>query len=257
MKTVKIALLLFLLTLSLRVTVAAETIRISSGEFAPWTSEELRHAGLTNHLISEAFKLVGYEVEFSFFPWDQAYDVAKDANSFQATSYWYLSDHHDKDYYASDPLQVDRTVFFHQIDSSLENWNTLDDLKGLRIGATRGYTYTPEFWEAEASGLLDIQIADTDEINFEKLVNGEIDLFPTELLTGKQLLYRTYSPQIVDFIGYHRKPLSAPTGHLLISKQLENGEELLVQFNQGLAKLIESGRNIRFQQNMIEGKYIK
>ena len=236
-------------------TPAAETIHITTGEFTPWTSANLKHGGFTNHVISEAFKLEGYDVKFTFYPWKRTYEAAKDGNGFQATSYWYPSEERARDYFYSHPLQIDRTVFFHLKDSPLPNWKTLDDLKGKRIGATREYTYTPEFWAAQKSGRLNIQVANSDEVNFNKLINGRIDLFPAELQLGRRLLNQVFGLDVAETVGYHVNPLVAPTGHLLISKQIENGEELASKFNQGLAKLIESGRYAQFQQDLVTGKY--
>ena len=134
----------------------AESIEITTGEYAPWTSESLKHGGFSTHVITEAFKLEGYDVNFTFYPWKRVYEAAKDGRRFHASSWWYTSDERAKDFHYSDPLLTDSTVFFYLKENPLGEWNALDDLKGRRIGATAGYTYTPEFWEAAKSGLLDI-----------------------------------------------------------------------------------------------------
>ena len=251
----RITILLYLLLTFVPVASAGETIHITTGEFMPWTSANLNHGGFTNHVISEAFKLEGYDVKLTFYPWKRAYEAAKDGKEFQGTSYWYPSEERARDYYYSHPLQIDRTVFFHLKDKPLPDWKTLDDFKGMRIGATRAYTYTPEFWEAQKSGRLNIQVANSDEVNFNKLINGRIDLFPSELQLARRLLDQMFGASVAETVGFHFKPLVAPTGHLLISKQLENGEDLVNTFNQGLAKLIGSASYVELQQDMIAGKY--
>jgi len=240
-----------------QVASAQETIHISTGEYLPWASESLKHGGFTNHVISEAFKLEGYDVKFTFYPWKRAFEAAKDGKDFQATSYWYPSEERAQSYHYSHALQIDRTVFFHLKDTPIPDWETLDDLKGKRIGATRAYTYTPEFWEAQESGRLNIQVGNSDEVNFNKLINGRIDLFPAELQLGRRLLNQLFGADVAATVAYHVKPLVAPTAHLLISKQLENGEDLAAEFNQGLAKLIESGRYAELQNDMFTGNYLQ
>lgn len=244
-----------LLTAATQIATAGPTIHITAGEFAPWSSKALKHNGFTNHVISEAFKLEGHEVEFVFYPWKRAYESAKSGEEFQATSYWYPSEERSKYFYYSEPLQEDAVVFFHLKSTPLGEWNTLDDLKGKRIGATAGYTYTAEFWDAAKSKRLDIQEASSDELNFKKLLKGRIDLFPTGPLVGQKLLQEEFGADVTEKVTYNPKPLVAPTGHLLISKEVENAEALVATFNRGLAKLRKSGRYAQFQEDLIAGKY--
>ena len=107
-------------------------------------------------------------------------------------------------------------------------------MKGKRIGATTGFTYTKEFWEAAKSKRLDIEEASTQEQNFKKLLKGRIDLFPVDALVGQKVLLEAFGKRAADSVTYHSKPMFAPTGHLLFSKKTLNGEELLAAFNRGL-----------------------
>ena len=254
MKASRSIIFLFLLGL-LQNGYAAETIRITTGEFAPWTSAELNHNGFTSHIISEAFKLEGYEVEFTFYPWKRAYDSVKSGEQFHATSYWYPSAERSKDFIYSDPIQIDATVFFYMKDNPPPEWEALADLKGRRIGATSGFTYTKEFWDAAKSGSLDIEEANSEELNFKKLLKGRIDLFPSNPLVGQKILVEAFGLRAAEKVAYHPKPLIAPTGHLLFTRKLANAEELVAVFNRGLAKLRKSGRYTLFQAELISGRY--
>jgi len=255
MRSIKTIIAAWLIMGVVSVASAGEAIRITTGEFPPWSSETLKNYGITSHIISEAFKLEGYEVEFTYFPWSRVYESAKDGKEFQATSYWYPSEERAREFHYSDALQTDQMVFFHMKDKPLPDWETLDDLKGKRIGATREYTYTKEFWDAKDSGRLDIEVANTDELNFKKLLKGRIDMFATGPLSGQKVLRESFGPEAADRVAFHSKPLVAPTAHLLFSKQLENGEELVVAFNRGLAKLRDSGHYRQLQEDLIAGKY--
>ena len=245
----------FLLITFAEISIGAETVHISTGEFAPWSSKSLKHNGFTSHVIKEAFALSGHDVDFTYYPWKRAFDSAKDGKKFQATSYWYPSDERTKEFYYSDPIQVDKTVFFHLKSNPLADWKMLDDLKGKRIGATAGFTYTKEFWDAAKSKQLDVQEASSDELNFKKLLKGRVDLVPSDPLVGQKILLESFGSDVADTVTFNPKPLVAPTGHLLISKQLANGEELLDAFNRGLAELRSSGRYAQFQADLIAGKY--
>jgi polar amino acid transport system substrate-binding protein len=254
MKALRLIILVCLLLLG-QSALADETINITTGEYAPWTSEKLKHLGFSSHVISEAFKLEGYEVKFTFYPWKRVYEAAKSGDRFQASSWWYLSEERATEFHYSEPLLVDSTVFFHLKENAIPDWNNLDDLKGKRIGATAGYTYTPEFWEAAKSGHLDIQEASSDELNFKKLLKGRIDMFPTSDLVGQKLLKERFGSVAAESVTFHPIPLLSSPGHLLFSKKLPNGNELVSIFNRGLAKLRESGRYDQFWADLIAGNY--
>jgi polar amino acid transport system substrate-binding protein len=239
----------------MQIASAGETIEITTGEFAPWTSESLKHGGFSNHVITEAFKQEGYAVNFTFYPWKRVYEAAKAGDRFQASAWWYSSEERARDFYYSDPLLVDSMVFFHLKDNPVPDWKTLDDFKGRRIGATAGYTYTPEFWDAAKSRRLDIQEASTDELNFKKLLKGRIDMFATSDLVGQKLLNEKFEPEQAGKVTFNPQPLMSSPGHLLFSRKSTNGEELVVIFNRGLAKLRESGQYDQFWADLIAGNY--
>ena len=254
MKTLQ-ALILFCLLALVQSASAAETIQITTGEYAPWTSENLKHGGFSSHVITEAFKLEGYEVNFTFYPWKRVYEAAKKGNRFPASAWWYPSEERSEHFYYSAPLLMDSTVFFHLKDKPLPEWETLEDLRDRNIGATSGYTYTAEFWDAAKSKRLDIQEASSDELNFKKLLKGRIDLFPTSDLVGQKLLKEVFTPEEAEKVVFHPKPLMSVPGHLLFSRKHPNGEELMAVFNSGLAKLRASGRYDQFWADLISGKY--
>ena len=234
---------------------AEKTINITTGEWAPWTSKSMKHEGFTSHVISEAFKLEGYQVNFTFYPWKRVYEAAKSGDRFQASSWWYTSEERATEFYYSEPLLIDSMVFFHLKDNAVHDWSSLDELKDKRIGATAGYTYTPEFWDAAKSGSLDIEEASSDELNFKKLLKGRIDIFPTSTIVGQKILIEQFGPGEAEKVTYHPQPLMSSPGHLLFSRKLGNGQELVETFNRGLAKLRDSGQYDQFWADLNAGNY--
>ena len=251
----RIALLILFMLAGVQSVVGGEVIHITTGEYPPWTSEKLKHGGFTNHIVIEAFALEGYTVEFTFYPWKRAYAAAKKGEKFQATSYWYPSERRIKDFIYSEPLQEDAIVFFHLKNNPLADWNTLDDLRGKTIAANEGFTYTDEFWAASEAGVLDVEVAISDEINFRKLLKGRVDLYPSDPLVAQRVLLEKFGLEAREAVTYHPKPLTAATGHLLFSKKSKNVEELVAAFNRGLATLKSSGRYALFQAEWVAGKY--
>ncbi|MDG3085119.1 hypothetical protein P7F88_02995 [Vibrio hannami] len=52
-------------------------VNVTTGEWAPYTSQNLPHGGLANHIVSEAFSAVGIKTNFGFFPWRRSYLYVK------------------------------------------------------------------------------------------------------------------------------------------------------------------------------------
>ena len=140
---------------------AEEIIAVATLEYAPWTGKDLKFNGFVNHVITEAFRHQGYSVKFSYMPWKRAVIETKNGN-YSALSYVYLSKDREKEFYLSDPISAEKLVLFHLQSNPIKNWQTLDDLKDYKFGATRGYTYTKEFWQAVESKRLRVDVTDSD-----------------------------------------------------------------------------------------------
>jgi polar amino acid transport system substrate-binding protein len=233
---------------------AEQIITVATLEYHPWTGKNLKFNGFVNHVITEAFQRKGYSVKFAYLPWKRGVIETKNGN-YSALSYVYLSEDREKEFFLSDPISEEKIVFFHLKSNPIQDWKTLDDLKNYRFGATRGYTYTKEFWEAAASKRIKVDIADSDKQNFQKLFAGRIDIFPSGLVNGYSLLKNEFDVSKSHLLTYHPKPLSKTTGHLAFTRNRKDSENLRRIFNQGLAELKQEGLYDLFVVDLLEGKY--
>jgi polar amino acid transport system substrate-binding protein len=233
---------------------AGEIITIATLEYSPWTGKNLKYNGFANHVITEAFQRKGYTVKYTYLPWQRAVKETKDGK-YMALSYVYWSKNREKEFYLSDPINEEKIVLFHLKSNPIKDWKTLDDLKNYKFGATRGYTYTKEFWEAEESKRLDADVTDSDRQNFKKLLAGRIDIFPSGLVNGYSILRKEFDASESDLISFHPKLLSKTTGHLALTRSSKNSGNLLRIFNQGLAELKKEGLYNKFRDDLLAGKY--
>jgi len=233
---------------------AEEIIAIATLEYHPWTGKNLKFNGFVNHVVSEAFRRKGYSVNFTYLPFERGVIETKDGQ-YSALSYVYWSKDREKEFYLSEPISEEKIVFFHLKSNPIKDWKTLDDLKNYKFGATRGYTYTKEFWEAVESKRLKADLTDNDMQNFKKLFAGRIDIFPSGLVNGISLLQKEFDASKSHLLIYHPKPLSNITGHLAFTMSRKNSESLLQIFNQGLAELKEDGLYDQFVLDLLAGKY--
>jgi polar amino acid transport system substrate-binding protein len=229
-------------------------IKVSTGEYAPYTSESSAHGGFVNRVIKASFALQNVEVLFSYFPWKRALDEAA-SGAFEASSFWFIDKERAQGFYYSDGITHHRELLFHLKSTILPDWESVEDLRDFTFGATLGYTYTRSFWEAARAGRIAVHETRADELNFKKLLEKRIDIFPMEEITGWQLVNKRLPSGASDLLTTHPRPLSSSTGHLIFSKQLAGNEELVRLFNQGLRQLRESGVYKQYLEEFQEGVY--
>lgn len=84
------------------------------------------------------------------------------------------------------------------------DFNTLNDLQGLRIGATQGFSYTKAFWDAADSGVFTLDMVVKNELNMNKLLRGRFDTYANSRI---DTLYQAKQGGYLDDITFLEKPL--------------------------------------------------
>lgn len=78
------------------------------------------------------------------------------------------------------------------------------DLKGLKIGITKGMSYSDEFWEAVEEGTLTVDEIVKNELQLDKLLKKRIDAVP---LNTKTTLYEAKREGVLGEITYLPKSI--------------------------------------------------
>jgi len=232
---------------------ADEPVTIATGEWAPWTGSQLKHHGFVNHLVELAFAQQEYSVKFEYYPWTRAYHLVE-TGALPVASYVYSSRERQKTVLYSDPVTDERIVFFVMKGSKIEV-QSLDDLSNYTVGITRGNTYTDEFRRRVADGRITADTANTDLLNFRKLLTHRIDILPASLLQGYKVLRTHFDTDIAQQITVLDMPLTNTTGHLMFSREQPGAMTLQEAFNAGLQTLRDSGQYETLYNDMLEGAY--
>ncbi|MBU2705388.1 transporter substrate-binding domain-containing protein [Zooshikella marina] len=224
------------------VTDTTKTVSITSGEWPPYTSHDLEGGGVFTKIITQAFSLEGYSVDIKYYPWQRSYFLTADGQA-DASLAWAPTDDRKKDFIFSDPVTFSTKVFFH-LKAFKFNWNSLNDVRHLRTIATKKYTYGNEFDLAAKQNQMNIIYSNNDEQKFRMLLAGRADLVPMEKLVGLFLIKNKFTVRQASRITYHNKPLQNTPICVAFSKKInsERLTTLLQAFNEGLAKLKESGQ---------------
>ncbi|QJB55566.1 transporter substrate-binding domain-containing protein [Pseudodesulfovibrio sp. zrk46] len=232
----------------------AEEIVVTNGEWPPYTSKEFKHGGYATRICTQAFAIGGMDVRYMWMPWKRGYESARSGPA-MGTFTWNKTREGEKHFYYSDPVFAPQTVIFHTRGSSFDWW-TPDDFGHLRVGATLGYLYEDELRKAVNRHGGKLEIAPTDEINFQKLAAGRIDVFPCAKEVGLYLMRHKLPPGSADTINYHPRLLLEATAYLLISKRIHNGPDIIKRFNEGLQILRDSGKYDEYHFESLRGEYM-
>ena len=224
---------LFIASVSLPST--AETIRIATGEYPPLLSESLPENGPGLALIRNAFSRKGIDVEFGFFPWSRAY-IMVDSGEWDASATWYKRPDREENNYFSDPLYVSEFALFYRGEQQ-PNWTVLADLSAFKIGATRGYSYSEEFWQLHETEALDVDIAESDLQNLKRVTLGRVDLVLANRTVGQYLLEKHFSEEVSSSVKQSTQALMAAPVYVIFSKSKASNIRLLSLFNEGLREI--------------------
>lgn len=253
-----------LIILSVFVTgVSAEgtkTLVLGNGEWEPFQSEHLRFNGVVSRIVSESFASQDIATEFIFYPWKRNFELAK-RGKLAGTFVWSKTEDRERDFLFSDVVMRDFPVLFFRSDNPPDAWEpgNWTSLKGLRIGATIGYTYLADFASFEEKSLIKVERVASDELNFRKLIMGRIDVYPATLESGYGILNSYFLDEEVAELSY--APLMPPgyegVGYsLIIGKSYPGAAELIKSFNAGLRYLKEQGLYDRYFEESRAGLYL-
>lgn len=236
-------------------------IIMASGEWPPFCSENMLYEGIISRIAKEAFKRKDMDLDFIYQPWKKSMKDTK-RGTYPMTFPWRKNEERLESFYYSEPIAYLQNVFFYRKDIDFD-WETLDDLEGIIVGANQeymvsanqAYSYGDEIDIAVESGKLIFEYASKDSLNFQKLATGKIDVLINDLDVGYHIIHNELTAEEIQSITYHPKPVTKKALYILFSKNHEGSPELLLKFNEGLKELEDSGIIEEWWEESRDGKY--
>ena len=214
---------------------ADKTVRLTNGEWKPFQSEDLPDYGPYSLIAKRAFVLSGYQVEFGFFPWKRAQSLVKQGE-WDGTFFWVSTPEREIDYLVSrSAFHFDEVIFARMDD--LPSFKTPESFEGKTMGRLNGSAFGAQFNDMIERGAIAVIEAKTNEQLFELLATGRADFVPELLTSG----YEAVDQFDHTTIGHSDLFTTKWTYHMLISRKIPDGEELLTAFHAGLDRLEASG----------------
>lgn len=199
----------------------AEKIRIVTEPWAPYVMvENGKASGLDYDTTAIVFQRLGIDVQWQFLPWKRCLMMLQQGDADGALDIFKASERDDLLLYPSEPMSDVNWVLF-QATARPHAFNSLEDLKGLTIGVSPGYLYSPEF---DSSAAFIREPAPSHEANFGKLTRGRIDLLVTDRRLGQQMLDQL---KLRDQVS--QLPTVLSTREQFLALRRNAGMDLLVQ----------------------------
>ncbi|HOV14900.1 MAG TPA: transporter substrate-binding domain-containing protein [Spirochaetota bacterium] len=135
---------------------------------------------------------------------------------------------------------IDWNLFIRKEDEGKYKFETYNDLKGLKIGYTKGNSYTEDFFTALKNGIFEGDEVVKEELQIVKLLNGRINMVPLSKLSA---LYQAKNEGYIDKISYLPKPMkSEPYYNTFVKKSDYPNLSLLVKkYDETLKEMKKSG----------------
>lgn len=169
-------------------------------------------------IAKELFKKLNVDYEFTLLPWKRCLELTK---SGKADLILILTKNDERASYMdfSKPYIDDRDLvwYYSESKSGPKEWNALEDLKVYKIGKTAGFNYGEDFNNATLKFSFNIDEANSDLKNFEKLIHERTDVFICNETVAFQIFKE--NPKIKQNVTAAKKPLKEVSFSVGFSKK--------------------------------------
>jgi len=233
---VKSVMLFALLILAPGLALGGERVVLATLEWPPYTGQSLPGDGATSEVVREAFRIMGYDLELRYFPWNRVLQEARQGSEIVG----YFPEYPDN--WRRDRFLKSRRVGVSPLGLASRaerviTWQKLADLGRYTLGTVAGYANTPEFDALVVKGELITDSSNSDALNLRKALAGRVDAAVVDRNVFAHL--RKVDPVLRaegDDLVLHDRLLG--TMDLVVSFQdTEVGAELLRVFEQGLREV--------------------
>jgi len=192
----------------------ARPLVVAANPQPPFKYEEAGQLlGIDTEIIRRVLEELGIAHEILLITSDQRLQVEAKAGRIDVLLLY--SENEERRAYLDYPDEsyIDLTwnFFIRAADKGKFNFETYDDLMHLRIGATRGVSYTPEFWDAG----LQLDLVSENTLQIEKLLAGRIDTVPMNTIST---LHRAHVDGYLGELAVLPKPMKSKAYFNVFSK---------------------------------------
>lgn len=229
-----------------------KVVTMAIGEWAPYTSKDSAKLGFLPHVAEEAFAREGIEVYWRFMPWRRVRSQVQHGSA-DASIGWHKSpERAEKLLFSMPVIQLTYSVF--QPADKRFHVQTSDDLMGKIIGI-HIESHHPSLTALIAADQITLMRFPNHAATMRALLIGRIEGVLVETVVGYHAIRTNFSA--VQATHFHTAPASLDLldVHMITSKSLEKGPQIVAAFESGLKKLHTSGRFAQLVSGLHSGAY--
>ncbi|WP_125933301.1 substrate-binding periplasmic protein [Kiloniella majae] len=226
----------------------AEELRLTTGEYPPFTSQHIPGGGVVSQLVELVFSRMGYKTAVDYLPWKRGYVLSK-RGKYIATYPYLLTDEREVDFLFSAPIIEWENKIYVRGDSGVEYNSTLD-LFGLRECLPHHYGSLPVLDELYSAG--QIKRVRTPYIRscWLMVLNGRADFFVEDVFVA-DIFRREVLAERMNEVVELEKTISTDYGHVIFTREFDKSEELVLRFNKALSELSENGEIAKVKESFL------
>lgn len=152
--------------------VAEPAVVLNTLDWCPYTCENQADGGVSASIVRDAFRVMGYAVEFRFRPWQRAVREAQEQTD--AAGYFPEYAESVEGFILSSSIGKSPLGLIALTGTRIDD-TTPEGLAKWRIGIVSGYRHATVLNEAIGRGIADVEDASRDTINVRKVAAGRID----------------------------------------------------------------------------------
>ena len=213
----------------------ARDVSMLTLNWAPHYAADLPEQGLTTALVRAAFRAGGHSAEIDFVPWSRALKEVEEGKADIVMGAYYNEERTQK-YIYSDVIYHLNLGLIARPGIDRSRYESLRELSEYTIGVARGFANSEEF---DAATYLDKQVASTPLLNIRKLFRGRIDM---AVMNFDLFRYEARKEGFcISDATFMDPPLSTEGLYVMASRNIPDGEQLIQDFNRGLATIRANG----------------
>ncbi len=216
-------------------TLLARDISMLTVEWAPHYGSELPEQGLTTAIVKAAFKAGGHSSSVDFIPWARALKEVDEGKADIVMGAYHNKDR-EQTYIFSDPIYFLELGLIARPGLGINRYESLRDLTPYSIGISRGFANSEEF---DSANYLDKHVATYPNLNIRKLFRGRIDM---AVMNFDLFRYEAKKEGFcISDVEFMEPPLETHGLYLMASRNIDDGEQIIEDFNRGLDQIRRNG----------------
>ncbi|MEH6633508.1 MAG: transporter substrate-binding domain-containing protein [Halopseudomonas aestusnigri] len=228
--------------------VSAEELKLATGEYPPFTSNQILNGGVVSEIVKLVFSKMDYDLAVDYLPWKRGYVLTKQ-NKYVATYPYLKTEERTKEFFYSDAIVEWKSKVYVRGDSKIV-FNKMLDLKGLTECIPYHYGSLSELEEMHSAGEIKRIRPPHIKSCWLMILNGRADFFVEDIFVADIFRKEVLGERSDEIIGL-RKPISTDYGYIIFPRQSHRSEELLNQFNQVFGELVNGGQIVNLRDDFL------